>query len=48
MFRPIGWDEWLANFDRNQCAFVYDSDTSRPLNSRYRIVKAEDWGDFLY
>jgi hypothetical protein len=48
VFRPIGWDEWLANFDRNQCAFVYDIDTSRPLNSRYRIVKAEDWGDFLY
>jgi hypothetical protein len=47
VFRSITWEEWLANFDRHQCAFVFDSDTSRPLSSRYRIVKAEDWKDFL-
>jgi hypothetical protein len=47
VFRPISWEEWLANFDRHECAFVFDSDTSRPLSSRYRIVKAEDWKDFL-
>ena len=46
-FRPIAWDEWLANFDRHECAFVYDNDSSTPLNSRYRIVKADDWRDFV-
>jgi hypothetical protein len=46
-FRPIDWDEWLANFDLHACAFVYDNDPSKPLNSRYRIVKAEDWTEFL-
>ena len=46
-FRPIEWDEWLANFDRHECAFVYDDGPSRPLSSRYRIVKAEDWSDLL-
>jgi hypothetical protein len=47
VFRPISWEEWLANFERHECAFVFDSYTSRPLSSRYRIVKAEDWKDFL-
>ena len=42
-FRPISWDEWLANFDVHHCAFVYAHDTSRPLSNRYRIVKAEEW-----
>jgi hypothetical protein len=46
-FRPISWEEWLANFDHHQCAFVYDNDSSTPLNSQYRIVKAEDWKQFL-
>ena len=46
-FRPIGWDEWFENFDHHACAFVYDSDSSRPLSSRYRIVKAKDWEDLL-
>jgi hypothetical protein len=46
-FRPISWDEWLANFDDHECAFVFDNDSSSPLNSRYRIVKAEEWKDFL-
>lgn len=46
-FRPITWEEWLANFDRHQCAFVYDNDSATPLSSRYRIVKAEDWKDYL-
>jgi hypothetical protein len=46
-FRPISWDEWFENFDHHACAFVHDGDTSRPLSSRYRIVKAEDWKDLL-
>ena len=46
-FRPISWDEWLANFEHHGCAFVYDDNSSRPLSSRYRIVKAEDWKDLL-
>jgi hypothetical protein len=46
-FRPISWDEWLANFDVHQCAFVYANDTSRPLSNRYRIVKAEEWNHLL-
>ena len=45
VFRPISWDEWLANFDLHQCAFVFDNDSSTPLSNRYRIVKAEDWKD---
>ena len=46
-FRPIAWDEWLANFDHHECAFVYEDETSRPPSGRYRIVKAEDWKDLL-
>jgi hypothetical protein len=46
-FRPIGWEEWLANFDHHECAFVYDDEPSRPLSNRYRIVKAQDWSDLL-
>jgi hypothetical protein len=47
VFRPISWEEWLTNFDEHDCAFVFDSKSSRPLSSGYRIVKAEDWKDFL-
>ena len=46
-FRPISWEEWLANFDSYQCAFVYDNESETPLSSRYRIVKAEDWKALL-
>ena len=46
-FRPISWDEWLANFDLHELAFVYDNDSSRPLSNRYRIVNAEEWKDLL-
>jgi hypothetical protein len=46
-FRPIEWVEWFENFDRHQCAFVYDNDATAGLSSRYRIVKAADWQDFL-
>ena len=46
-FRPISWDEWFENFDHHACAFVYDSNSSRPLSSRYRIVKADDWKELL-
>ena len=46
-FRPIQWDEWFANFDTHECAFVFDNDSSAPVSSRYRIVKAAEWKDFL-
>lgn len=46
-YRPIEWDEWLANFDAHECAFVFDNDSSAPVSSRYRIVKAAEWKDFL-
>jgi hypothetical protein len=46
-YRPIEWDEWFENFDRHQCAFVFDNDASTPLSSRYRIVKAAEWREFL-
>lgn len=47
VYREITWDEWFANFDEHNCAFVFDDDTSRPLSNRYRIVKAEEWSEFL-
>lgn len=25
-FRPISWDEWFDNFDRNRLVFVFDED----------------------
>ena len=46
-FRPITWEEWLANFDLHECAFVYDSDEATPLSARYRIVKARDWEELF-
>jgi hypothetical protein len=47
LFRPIGWDEWFANFDRHECGFVYDNDPSRPPSNSYRIVKAGEWKNLL-
>jgi hypothetical protein len=47
LFRPIDWDEWLANFDRHECAFVYDDEPAKPPSTRYRIVKADEWSDLL-
>ena len=46
-YRPIEWDEWFENFDRHDCAFVFDNDGATPMSSRYRIVKASEWKDFL-
>jgi hypothetical protein len=48
LFRAITWDEWLANFDHHECAFVYDDDATRPPSSRYRIVKAAEWQGLLW
>ena len=43
LYRPITWEEWFANFDRHELAFVYDNDDpSGRLSNRYRIVKAAD------
>lgn len=46
-FRPITWEEWFANFDQHECAFVFDGESSTPPSHRYRIVKAHDWKDLL-
>jgi hypothetical protein len=46
-YRPITWEEWFENFDDHDCAFVYDNDSTVPLSSRYRIVKAAEWKDLL-
>jgi hypothetical protein len=46
-FRQIEWEEWFENFDHHECAFVYDNDSTQPLSSRYRIVKASEWKEFL-
>lgn len=46
-YRPIEWDEWFENFDRHDCAFVFDNDGSPQMSNRYRIVKASEWTDFL-
>jgi hypothetical protein len=46
-FRPISWEEWLANFEQYECAFVYDNEATQPRSNRYRIVKAADWKDLL-
>ena len=46
-YRPIEWDEWFENFDRHDCAFVFDNDGATQMSSRYRIVKASEWKDFL-
>lgn len=47
-FRPISWDEWFANFDRHECAFVFEADAAQPpLSNRYRIVKADEWKELL-
>lgn len=47
LYRPIEWQEWFENFDHHECAFVFDNDDSTPVSSRYRIVKAAEWKDFL-
>jgi hypothetical protein len=45
--RPISWDEWLANFDPHQCAFVSENELSTRPNNRYRIVKADEWKNLI-
>ena len=47
VFRPISWEEWFANFDLHECAFVYENDAHKPPSNRYHIVKAEDWKDLF-
>lgn len=45
-FRPIEWDEWLENFDRHACAFVYENDAADgKVSNRYRIVRATELKD---
>jgi hypothetical protein len=41
-FRPISWDEWFRNFDKNSLVFIYERDgSSRTLSHRYRLVRYE-------
>jgi hypothetical protein len=49
LFRPISWDEWFANFDSHQLAFIFDNDSPSPASpsNRYRLVKADDWKDTI-
>ena len=43
LYRPITWDEWFANLDHHDLAFVYDNDDeSGGFSNRYRIVKASE------
>jgi hypothetical protein len=44
VFRPISWEEWFANFDEHQLAFVYEDspEAGSNLSGRYRIVRAAD------
>ena len=46
-FRPISWEEWLANFDRYQLAFVYEDPSGEGADTsyRYRLVSAADLKD---
>ncbi len=38
-FRPISWEEWLANFTTYNLVFVYERDTPGDMpSSRYRLV----------
>ena len=47
-FRPITWNEWFENFDRHECAFVYDNEApGESPSSRYRIVKAAEWQELM-
>jgi hypothetical protein len=33
-FRPIGWEEWLAHFDRHQLLFVYEEQDPGQIATR--------------
>src|SRR6185436_1841302 len=33
-FRPIGWEEWLAHFDRHQLLFVYEEQDPDQISRR--------------
>lgn len=47
-FRPISWDEWLESFDRHALAFVFDNDgDGGAVSNRYRIVRADDWKEYI-
>ena len=35
LFRPIGWEEWLANFHQHALLFVYEREDP---SGRYRVV----------
>ena len=50
-FRPLTWDEWLAQFEREGLVFVYEADhggtsaLTRFGGAFYRIVLARQWGE---
>lgn len=40
--RPISWDEWFENFEKNDLRFVYEEKTAEGRqSSRYRVIKAD-------
>jgi len=41
-FRPIAWDEWFANFDAHQLAFVFEEEVS---DRAYAIWQEHGGGD---
>lgn len=51
-FRPVSWAEWLAQFERDDLVFVYESavpDEGPPRprfgGAYYRLMPAAQWGD---
>ena len=41
LLRPIGWEEWFANFDRNELVFIYQEPLTDPQKTRYRIERLD-------
>jgi hypothetical protein len=47
-FRPIGWEEWFAHFDKHQLQFVFEEqDTSQVAARAHQIFEShgDDGGD---
>jgi len=43
-FRPISWEEWFDNFDRNHLLFVYEEQMEDGgASTRHRLMRAEDF-----
>lgn len=43
-FRPISWEEWFDNFDRNRLLFVYEEQMEDgSASTRHRLMRVEDF-----